>query len=74
LARPIIVRFIRAVPTRRVLLVTATGAVDTYKFGAQARAMVSHHAALQGRAATSRPSIPFARAIVTIMIDGIATA
>jgi hypothetical protein len=36
------VRFIRAVPTRRILLVTATGAVDTYKFGAQARAMVSH--------------------------------
>ena len=35
-------RFIRAVPTRRIFLVTATGAVDTYKFGAQARAMVSH--------------------------------
>ena len=25
-----------------ILLVTATGAVDTYKFGAQARAMVGH--------------------------------
>jgi hypothetical protein len=36
------VRFIRAVPTRRILLVTATGAVETYKFGAQARAMVSY--------------------------------
>ena len=42
-------RFIRAAPTRRIdlrrqciLLVTATGAVDTYKFGAQARAMVGH--------------------------------
>jgi hypothetical protein len=56
------VRFIRAVPTRRILLVTATGAVETYKFGAQARAMVSYACGAQGRAATSRPSILFARA------------
>ena len=49
IGRPIVVRFIRAAPTRRIdlrrqciLLVTATGAVDTYKLGAQARAMVSH--------------------------------
>jgi hypothetical protein len=49
IGRPIIMRFIRAVPARRIdlrrqciLLVTATGAADTYKFGAQARAMVGH--------------------------------
>ena len=49
IGRPIIVRFIRAVPTRCIdlrrqciVLVTATGAVDTYKSGAQARAMVGH--------------------------------
>jgi hypothetical protein len=49
IGRPIIVRFIRAVPTRRIdlrrqriLLATATGAVDTCKLGAQARPMVGH--------------------------------
>jgi len=49
IGRPIIVRFIRAAPTRRIdlrrqciVLVAATGAVDTYKSGAQARAMVGH--------------------------------
>jgi hypothetical protein len=54
--RPIIVRFIRAVPMRRIdpwrqciLLATATGAVDTYGFAARARAMLGHACGAPGR-------------------------
>jgi len=49
IGRPIIVRLIRAVPMRRIdlrwqriLLVTATGAVEPFGFAAQARAIVGH--------------------------------